>query len=241
VSPAGTAGDYNYIQTGGGLTSAEMAQQILNDPVYLYEKDRFAQQQALEAAHRAQDLQLSLASARAAGSYSTPDYSKLLDLSRQQTAEQKAEATRKSGLQQEYNWERLASMGQATSGTPLVESQNMASELQHLLTMADLGQAETEERINIQRQQASAAAAAARRSASIQAQAAQTNYNQWLEVQAFNAQGQEYEMLLSSGQRVAARWWDPSTGLYRGPNGVTMTVGEVNTLLAGAIPPPAAG
>jgi hypothetical protein len=226
------------VNIGPGLTPQEMANLILNDPLYLYQRERLLAGDEMEL--RQARERAALAGGGGGGGY-VPDYSKLRALATQQTAEQKAEAERDAATQALYNRERRASMGQASSGTGAVEEDNDAKELSYLLGQLNIGLEQQLEQYNMSEKAARAAAAQASAAAARARASAALSVKQLEETIKFNQQGQEYTLLTQAGARVVGRWWDESSGVYRGPNGITLTPEQAAALLGQAIPPPTGG
>lgn len=229
----------NNVTAGTGLTEQQLADMIANDPTRQFEWDRYfgpngyytIQQQNAE---RSLNAAISAAQASASG-YSSPDYSKMLDIYRQQTDLEKSEATRKAEESAIYNWERLASMGQATSGTPAVEADSARASLDALLKQADLGYAAQVEQVNISKQQAAAARAAAQSSANARIAQLQAEALNDTAMRTWQQQQQAYTINYNAAVRQANFVFDESSGLYRGPNGATYTPAEASAVISGAL------
>lgn len=224
------------VQVGSGLSPAEIAARIKNDPTYLYEYDRLFGPKGyytILAQHDAQDL-AAIGGGGGGGGY-IPDYTKLRELAKKQAGQQKDEASRDAAIQQVFNRERRASMGQGAgqTGTGVVEEDNDAKELEFLLSQIDIGLETQMEQYRMSEQSARAAAANAAAASARAAANAQLAIQQRQDLRNWDIEGKKNDLLAASAGRVMDLLWDENTGVYRGPNGVTYTSTELANFMGG--------
>lgn len=207
------------ITTGKPLTAEQWYQILINNPVYKYNMQR------LEKKYELEQKGLRASYSGGGGGY-TPNYAQQRAILREQTQNATDEMTRKNEEAMRLARERL---GGGRSGTTAVTLESARAELESAIQDLLL----SEKMQNAQWDEAQRAAAASGSSGNRQALLAVE-----LEKLEFNYQGEKYSTLKQTGEMVMNLYWDPQTGLYRGPSGTEyagLTLTQAATGLSGAL------